>query len=107
MTATRELTARQRARNARAAQLEARAAKDKRVEDLYTRAFEAVSAVAAARAAVEAAELQLAGAIAALGQEGETQQDVGQALELSGEEVRRLTRAGRDASAAAPAAVAG
>jgi hypothetical protein len=103
MTSTKTLTARQRARNARSAQLAARAAQDKLVENLYTRAFEAVSAVAAARATVEAAELQLAAAIAAIGQEGESQQDVGQALELPAEEVRRLIRAGREAAAGSPA----
>jgi hypothetical protein len=106
MTATKELTARQRARAARSAQLAARAEQDRRVEDLYTRAFGAVSAVAAAKSAVEAAELQLAGALAALGQEGENQQNVGQALELPVEEVRRLMRAGRDAAAGTPAAAA-
>jgi hypothetical protein len=107
MTASKELTARQRARAARSAQLAARAEQDKRVEDLYTRAFAAVSAVAAARAAVEAAELQLAAALAALGKEGESQQDVAQALELPAEEVRRLTRAGREVTAGSSAAVAG
>ena len=106
MTATKELTARQRARAARSAQLADRAAKDRRVEDLYTRAFEAVSAVAAAKAALEAAELQLAAALAALVQEGESQQDVGQALELPAEEVRRLMRAGREVVAGSPTAAA-
>jgi hypothetical protein len=106
MTATKELTARQRARAARSAQLAARAEQDKRVEDLYTRAFAAVSAVAAAKATVETAELQLAGALAALGQEGESQQAIGQALELPAEEVRRLMRAGREVTAAPPVASA-
>jgi hypothetical protein len=101
MTGTKELTARQRARNARSAQLAERAAHDRRVEDLYTRAFEAVSTVVAARAAVETAELQLAGALAALVAEGETQQVVGAAMEVPAEELRRLMRLRRQPAGAA------
>jgi hypothetical protein len=95
MAGAKQLSARQRARAAQAQRLAAQAARNKRLEDLYAAAFEALAGVAAARAAAEAAELRLAGAIAVLSAEGETQQVVGQTLELSTEELRRLMRAGR------------
>lgn len=107
MTGTKELTARQRARAAQSRRLEEQARRNKLLEDLYARAFEALGEVAAARAAVEAAEQALAGALAALGAEGETQQVVGETLELSAEEVRRLMRAGRQPAMSTAAAAAG
>jgi hypothetical protein len=101
MVATSEVSARQRAREVVAARLERQAAKNKRVEDLYAAGFKAVAGVAAARAAVDAAEQQLAVALAALSTEGETQQDIGQGLKMAAEDVRRLIRTGRETATAA------
>jgi uncharacterized protein YciI len=103
MAGAKELTARQRARAAQSKRLAAQAARNRLLEDLYAGAFVALAGVAAARAAVEAAELGLAGALAALGAEGETQQAVGETLELPAEEVRRLMRAGRQPAITAAA----
>ncbi len=94
-------SARQRARAARAAVLESQRVKERRIEDAYTAAFEALQAVQAAELGVQAAEMQLASSVAALRDERESQPAIAAALELPAKDIQRLLRA---AEARKPAA---
>ncbi len=100
---------RQRARAAQAEKLQARRAKEKRVEDALTVAFEELGAAEAARLAVTAADLRLAATLADLRGLGEKPQEIADALELPVSEVQRLLKLaeespGRDDASTTPAA---
>jgi hypothetical protein len=83
---------RQRARAAQAEKLQARRAKERRVEDVFTVAFEELGAAEAARLTVTAAELRLAAALAEVRDLGEKPQEIANALELPIVEVNRLLK---------------
>jgi DNA-directed RNA polymerase specialized sigma24 family protein len=90
---------RQRARAAQAEKLQARRAKEKRVEDALTVAFEELGTTEAARLAVTAAELRLAAALAEVRGLGEKPQEIAEALELPIGEVQRLLKLAEESPA--------
>jgi len=92
-TTTDTITARQRAREARAKLTADRAARDRRIEDATTDAYTAMDWRANAAAEVLAAEVKLGKALAALRDEGEPVANVATLTGLSDAEVRRLTPA--------------
>lgn len=98
-SAAKVLSARQRARAAQAEKLQARRAKEKRVEDALTVAFEVLGAAEAARLAVAAADLRLAAALAEVRALGEKPQEIAEALDIPIGEVQRLLKLAEESPA--------
>ena len=100
-------SARQRARAARAVVLAAARERERRIEDALTVAFDRLGSLVEAQLAVEAADRELAGAVAALAELEEGPQAIAAAMELPVKEIQRLLKlaeespAGEDAGTAA------
>lgn len=105
---------RQRARAARALVLAAARERERKIEDALTAAFDRLGAARELQLAVEAADRDLAAAIAALAELREKPEAIAAAMEVPLKEVQRLLRLAEESPAsfaagmsAAPAAVAG
>ena len=85
-------SARQRARAARATVLAAQRERERKIEDALTAAFERLGVARELQLAVEAADRELAAAIAALAGLGEGPQDIAAAMEVPLKEVQRLLK---------------
>jgi len=105
-SAEKPLSARQRARAARARTLEVQRVREKRVQDALTVAFEELGAAEAARLAMAAAEQRLAVALADVRALGEKLQDIAEAMELPLGEVHRLLRLAEESQVSAEPIVA-
>lgn len=90
VTASSTITARQRARHARASLTADRAARDKRIEDATTAVYAALDARDTALAQVAAAEAGLRQALAGLREENEPLANIAALCGLPESEVRRL-----------------
>jgi len=92
--------ARQRARAARAEVLAARAERDRLIEDALTAAFDRLGDVAELQLALEAADRDLAAAVAALAGLGEKPEATARALQVPLKEVQRLLKLAEESPAA-------
>jgi 23S rRNA G2069 N7-methylase RlmK/C1962 C5-methylase RlmI len=99
-------SARQRARAARAKVLDAQRARERRIEDALTLAFDRLGSLVEAQLAVAAADRELAGAVAQLAELGEGPHAIAEAMELPVKEVQRLLKLAEESPAGADAGTA-
>ena len=91
-------SSRQRARQARAAVLEAQRDRERLIEDALTAVFERQGLARAAQLAVEVADRDLAAAVARLVELGESVQVIASTMEVSQKAVQRLLKLAEEES---------
>lgn len=97
-------SARQRARAALADAQAARRERERRIEDALTAAFDRLGDVRERQLAVEAADRELAAAVALLAELGEKPEAIAAALEVPPKEVQRLLKLAEESPAGEDAA---
>jgi len=100
------MNARKRARAVRAEVLAAQRERERLIEDALTAAFDRQGAVVELQLAMEAADRDLAAAVAALAELGEKPEAIAAAMEVAVKEVQRLLKLAEESGAGAPPAEA-